>query len=196
MINLLPPREKKELLLKKVKIVVIIWGSIILAVLLCLILILFSIKTYIWGKVESQKIVLEQTKKGYDASGIKDFQEVIKKHNENLLKLKNFYGKNIRLSEILEKISKIPSPGIYLTSLSLNKSLEILKDSKDKKLQDNSIEVTISGFSDTRENLSLFKKSLEEEKGFKDIYFYPSSWIKPIDIDFSLTLKIENDFQK
>ncbi len=86
------------------------------------------------------------------------------------------------LSEILEKISKILAPGIYLTNLSLNKPSD---------LQGNRVEVTISGFSETRENLSLFKKNLEEEKDFKDVYFYPSSWIKPTDIDFYLTLKIE-----
>ena len=187
MINLLPPKEKKELFLKKVRRVVIILGGIILAALLCLILILFSIKIYSWGETESQKIILEQTKKEYDTSDIKDLQEIVKKHNENLLKLKNFYGKNVYSSEILEKISKVSSPGIYLTNLSLNKPSEFLKDSEDKKPQDNRIEITISGFSDTRENLSLFKENLEKEEGFKDVYFYPSSWVKPIDVDFSLT---------
>ncbi len=183
MINLLPPKEKRELFLKKVERVVIIWGSIILAVLLCLILILFSIRIYIWGKAESQKIILEQTKKEYDVSDIKNLQEVVKKYNEDLLKLKNFYGKSIYLSEILEKISKIPAPGIYLTNLSLNKPSD---------LQGNKVEVTISGFSETRERLSLFKENLEEEKYFKDIYFYPSSWVKATDIDFYLTLKVHS----
>ncbi len=193
MINLLPPKEKKELFLKKVNRVVIIWGTVILASLLCLILALFSIKIYISGKVESQKIILEQSKKEYDISDIKNLQGVIKEHNEKILNLKNFYRKSIYLTEILEKISKIPFPGIYLTSLSLNKPSESLKDSDNKEIQDNRIKVTISGFSNTRENLSLFKKNLEEEKSFKDVYFYPSSWIKPINIDFSLTLRVENE---
>jgi len=190
MINLLPPREQKELFFKKVNRVVIIWGSVILATLLCLVLTLFSIKIYVWGKVESQKIILEQSKREYNVSDIKNLQEVVKKHNENLLNLKNFYKKSIYLSEILEKISKIPFPGIYLTSLSLNKPSGSLKESNDKEPQDNRIEVTISGFSNTRENLSLFKKNLEEEKSFRNVYFYPSSWIKPIDIDFSLILRV------
>ncbi len=95
MINLLPPKEKKELFLKKVKRMIIIWGTVILVTLLCLILILFSIRIYIFGKAESQKIILEQTKKEYDVSDIKNLQEVVKKYNEDLLKLKNFYGKSI-----------------------------------------------------------------------------------------------------
>lgn len=191
MINLLPPEEKKKLFLKKIKRLLVIWGTIILAILFCLILVLISIDIYIRGGSNSQKIILEQVKKGYDSSDTKSLQNIIKGYNESLLGLKNFYGKNIYLSKILEKVSEIPRPGIYFTNLSLIKPSESPKKDEDEVSQDNRIELTISGFSKTRENLSLFKKELENEEGFQDVYFYPASWIKPTDVDFHLTLKVK-----
>jgi len=193
MINLLPPEEKKELFLKKIRGLIIIWEGVFLAILFCLILILFSINIYIWGKAESQKIILEQTREAYNSSDAKSLQMIIKGYNENLLKFQNFYKENIYLSKTLEKISEIPCSGIYFTNLSLSHPLESLKKDKDEDVQDDRLELTISGFSETREDLSSFKNNLENEGDFKDVYFYPSSWIKPTDIDFHLTLKIEND---
>ncbi len=179
MINLLPPNEEKELCREKRKKLIIILGSILLVSLLCLILILLSIKSYIWGEVELQKIILEQTRKEYEASDFPVLEETLRKYNKILLELGSFYDKQIYLTEILGKISNIQRPdGLYLTNLSLNRE------------EDDKITAAISGFSETRDNLSLFKENLEKEKDFINPYFSPSSWIKPTDVDFYLTFEI------
>lgn len=66
-------------------------GAVVIISLFSLILILFSIKTYIRGQIEDQRFFLEQTKKEHEKSDIKDFQEIIKKYNKTLAEL-NYPG--------------------------------------------------------------------------------------------------------
>ncbi len=64
----------------------------------------------------------------------------------------------------------------------------------------NAIAITVSGVSETRDDLLLFKQSLENSNGFwdakgqrlvfKNIYFPPESWIKSTHVDFYLTFQI------
>lgn len=176
MINLLPPNEKKELFLEKKRRLFVALGAVVIISLFSLILILFSVKTYIKGQIEDQGFFLEQTKKEHEKSDIKDFQEIIKKYNKTLTGLKKFYGEKVYWNEILERVSKIERAGIYFTNLSCNKEEKA-----------NEIKVTVTGFSNTRENLSSFKENLEKEKSFTNIYFSPVSWTKSVDVDFYLT---------
>lgn len=182
MINLLPPEEKEKLLLEKKKVLITILLILVLYFLFCLIFILFSIKTYSQIQLEFQKAFLLRTEKGLGESEIKNFQEKIKGTNLTLTKINLFYQQQIYFSEVLERISKILSQEIYLT----NFSAAFYTKEKEKT----GIKFSLSGFAPTRETLIEFKKNLEKEEDFKEIYFPPTNWVKPTDIDFSLTFKI------
>jgi len=181
MINLLPPEEKKGILLEeKKKIVITIW-VLVLFFLFCFILILFSIKFYIQGQIESQRIILQQVEKEFKQSGVQDLQEKINSANLTLTKLGNFYQNKIYCVKILEKISKALPQGTYLTNLSV--------DYIDTE-EESGFRISLSGLAPTREVLFDFKKNLEEEKDFKEVYFPPVNWVEPVDIDFTVSFKM------
>lgn len=183
MINLLPPQEKEKLLLEKKKILITILLILVLYFLFCLIFILFSIKVYSQIQIEFQEALLLRTEKGLGESEIKNFQEKIKETNSTLTKINSFYQQQIYFSEILERISKTLPQETYLTNFSTAFYT--------KEKEETGIKFSLSGFAPTRENLIEFKENLEKEEGFKEIYFPPTNWVKPTDIDFSLSFKIE-----
>jgi len=168
MINLLPLSEKKALIEEENWKIVLILGFLVLIFLISLTLILLSIKIYLSGYVESQKIFLRQ-------SYPQDLEKTIEITNQNLSKLNSFYQGQIDLTSILEKISNSLPPQIYLTSLSYQKERK---------------KVSLLGFAPTRQILLEFKKNLEKEKDFSEIYFPLQNLVEPIDINFSVTFKI------
>ena len=175
MINLLPPQYKKELLEEEKYRLVLISGVLISIFLISLILVLFSIRNYLWGEVESAKILTDSEEKYFQTSEMKTLQGKIILANQNISKLNSFYQSQSSLVEIIQKISQTLPSEAYLTAFSFEKSTS---------------QISLSGFALTREVLFEFKKNLEEKKEFKEIYFPPSSWIEPENIDFSLTLKV------
>lgn len=179
MINLLPPKEKEVLLMEKNKKVAIILCSLPLFFLVCLILILFSIKVYLGGQIDVQKSSLAKSQKEFLESEAQEFQEEIKLANSKFKELSSFYKKKIYFFEILEKISKTVPDTFYLTNLSLSFSKE--KD----------IMISLSGFAPLREELLGFKKNLEDHEDFKDISFPPANWVEAKNISFYVTFKID-----
>ena len=182
MINLLPPKEKEELSLEGNKKLVIVLGNLVLISLVCLILILFSLKFYILKEISYQKIVLDNTEKKYQASNFLSFKEIIQKYNANLVKIDNFYKKEIKVSDILKTILEVPRPeGLYFENISVENNKNGTENKKTK--------VTISGISKTRDNLLIFKENIENSKTIENVYFPPSNWVKNKDINFYLTLE-------
>ena len=178
MINLLPQSEKKILRNEEKRKIILVLEILVLIFLLCLIMILSSVKFYISGLVAAEEIVLEQ-KKG--ESGLSKNEEItgkIELANKTFLELESFYESQFKLTKILEGISKIVPERIYLTTLSY---------------QSNNSVITISGFAEKRETLFEFKKSLEKEENLSDPFFPPSTWIKSSDINFNLNLEVNNN---
>jgi len=176
MINLLPPQQKEELREEEKLKLIFILGIVILAFLISLILILFSIKTAILGQVQIQKIFLEQEEKEIKSPKIQELETKIRDYNLTLSELESFYEKNLNLTEILEKTSKTLPAGTYLTTLNFNPLTS---------------QISISGFCPNREILLEFKKNLEQEEKFEKVYFPPSNWVIPTDIDFSASFQIK-----
>jgi len=176
MINLLPEEGKKILRTEERWKLSLILEILVLIFLFCLILILFSIEISTSARVQSQKVLIEIEEKEINTSEIQNLRKKIVSINQNLSKLDSFYQNQINLTGILEKISKTLLPKMYLTNLSYQRE---------------TFKVSLSGFSPTRESLFEFKKNLEREEEFKEIYFPPQNWVKPTDIDFSVTLKIK-----
>lgn len=182
MINLLPPQEKKILILEEKKRLIIILGSLILISLICLVLILFSIKINLQGQLEAQKITLSFSEKEFQKPEIQNLKKEINLTNKNFSKLNSFYQNQINFTEILEQISGILPEQVYLTNLSIN-----YRSEKDQEWQINS---SLSGFAKTRDILFEFKSNLEAED-FKEIYFPLSNLIEKTDINFNLSFKIK-----
>ena len=186
MINLLPLQQKEELLEEEKYNLVLTLGILFLIFLISLILILFSIKIFISGEVEVQRILLSAEEKRFKESQIQNLEEKINTSNQTLSELNLFYQNQLNLTKTLEKISGTLPLKAYLTTFSLNP----LSTPAEGETQKYLAQVSLGGFSPTREILLEFKEALGKEELFGEIYFPPSNWVKPIDIDFSVTLRI------
>lgn len=180
MINLLPSEEKEKLIEEKKWKSITILGILLLAFLICISLILYSINIFISGAVKSQKILFDQREKEFKNPQTQALQENLINFNQTLSQIDSFYQSQLNLTEILEKTSQALPPGSYLTSLSLNPEL----------IEEGRMSCNFSGFSPTREILLEFKENLEKEKLFTDIYFLPTSWVQSKDINFTVNFKV------
>lgn len=183
MINLLPIKEREELILAQNKKIAIILGFAILIISICLILILLSIKFYILGESVSQKFILEQAENKYQTSDFLTYKGLLQGYNKNFIQLKSFYKDKVQFNAALKNILEVERPeGVYFTDLFLTRSEDT-----------NKIEAKLFGISNTRDNLLLFKKNLEERpKGYPEIKnpnFSSESWINSKDISFYLTFE-------
>ncbi len=182
MLNLLPQSEKKLLEQEKCQRALLIFGLIVLAALICFNLILLSIKIYISGQVKAENIIFQQFEQQVQSSKLRSIEETIRTANKNMADINSFYKNRISVSGLLEKISKILPQGVYLTYFSFN--------AKEQPNGETAREVSISGFSPSREKLFELKQILESETEFQDVNFPAFNWIKPHNIDFSLNFLI------
>ncbi|MGB2762355.1 MAG: PilN domain-containing protein [Minisyncoccales bacterium] len=181
MINLLPPEYKKELSKEEQYKIVLTLGIFVLLFLICFSLILLSIEIYVSGQLEIKKEFIKQSQKEMNFSEIEGLEQKIKSVNENISALVIFYGNQTSIIKISEEISNLIPSGIYLNNISINSSKE-----KDYRFL-----VSLSGFSPSRELLLELESNIKKkEEFFKASSFPQSTWTKPVEIDFSLNLKI------
>ncbi len=181
MINLLPPKEKEEILQEENWKLFMILGMILLFFLISLLLILFSIKIFIAGEVEAQKILFVEREKEFKNTQMQNLQNNLTAFNKKLSQLDSFYQNQSNFSEILEEISKTLPPEVYLDNLSI-----IPQGGENEGFK-----CSISGFSPSRQILLILKDNLEKEKNFQEVYFSPSNWVKPTDINFTISFKVK-----
>ena len=192
MINLLPPKEKEQLVLESNRKLTIVLGNIVLVSLVSLVLVLFSLKFYILEQLVLQKSTLSDIEKNYQSNDFIVVKENMQRYNGFIIKMYNFYNDQAYLSDSLKIISEVNNPnGLYFKSINLDNT------------GNGGADIKITGFSNTRENLQLFKNNIEEIKKnqsiykIENIYFPPYVWLKANDIDFNLTFKIvKNDQSK
>ncbi|MDP2672975.1 MAG: PilN domain-containing protein, partial [Nanoarchaeota archaeon] len=99
--------------------------------------------------------------------------------NENLLKSNDFYKNQPNRTNLLTGVAKALPENTYLTMFSLSP----------KTKEGDRLQVSLSGYAIDRETLFEFKKNLEAEPNFKEVYFPPASWVTPT--DFSATFEIK-----
>lgn len=178
MINLLPPEEKEQLLFEKNKKLVIVLGNVAIISLVCLALVLFSLKFYTLGESIYQKVILENAEKKSKDPNFLYLERLLQKYNASLVTIDDFYKKEARVSDALKTISTIQIPQkVHLTDITI------------KRGADNKINVSLFGVSDTRDTLQVFKDTIESNKKIEHIYFPPDNWIKPTNVNFYLTFE-------
>lgn len=180
MINLLPTKEKGELILEKEKKLAIILGSAVLIAIIFMALVLLSVKFYILGGVVSQKFALEQTEIRYKTEDFILYKTLLENYNKRFVKLESFYKDRTEFAPALKAVLDVKlSAGVYFTELSL------------KRKSDGKIEAKLYGISDIRNNLLIFKQNIESAKAIKNPNFSPESWINSKNINFYLTFEID-----
>jgi hypothetical protein len=179
MINLLPPEEQSQLRLEDARKLVIILGITIIIPLICLALVLLSIQFYILGEINSQKTVLEQTKAQYQTQDFLKTKQLIDDSNAAMGQLIAEYQKNQYLGKSITAISVVPRPaGLYITDLSL------VRESSGM------VQATMTGFSNSRDDLLTFQKNLQSAKEIQNPVFSPESWVPAANVKFSLTFSV------
>jgi len=183
MINLLPIEEKERLALDRIKKLVVILGFAILAAVISLILVLLSVKFYILGEAVSQKFILEQAKNRYQTPDFLVYNSLLQGYNKDIVQIESFNKNKVQFSSAIRNILEAKRPaGVSFLDISLAKAKNFGK-----------IEAKLFGASDTRDNLLLFKKSLEESASIQSPNFSPESWISPKDINFYLTFEVNGN---
>lgn len=187
MINLLSPQEKIILEQEERSRLTSVLLIIFCLSLISFVLIMLSIKFYIFGESEAQQIILNERQ--IERNRLESVAREINSQNIYLSQLKSFYQENFSRSDILDEISQALPSDTYLTSLNVFSVLET-KSGKEAK-QEKYLSVSLVGFSPTRDTVLKIKDNLEKQEKFKEIYFPPSNWIKPDDVEFSVSFKVE-----
>jgi hypothetical protein len=182
MINLLPQKEKQNLILEKKEKLSVILGFMVLVSLFCLALVLLSVEFYVLSDTNYQKIILEEAQKKNQINRPASSKNIILKYNGILSQLDSFYKKEIYFNHVLDIISNIQKPqNLYLANYSL------IRDENGK------IKVDVSGVSNTRDDLLLFQKNIETDSEIENPYFSPESWISPKNANFTLSFEISQN---
>lgn len=177
MINLLPPREKKELAERETQKLIIIWSVLISLFFISLIFGLLSIKFYLSGQLAFQTTLYEITKEELNTQKNQELKKEIRNLNKDITRISSFYKSKILLTEILKRlVTSLPST-VVLYSLTYQR--------------DNS-SIILTGFAKNREALLSFRDNLEKEKIFSEVFFPPSNWVKPEDITLFVTIKLSS----
>ncbi|MDP2672674.1 MAG: PilN domain-containing protein, partial [Nanoarchaeota archaeon] len=148
---------------------------IITAFLVSFIFILISIKIFISAETEAKKNNFKQKEKELKIVAFQEIENKIIGANAVFSQLASFYHKQKDVVAIFGEIFDALPPSVYLTNLSFNSV---------------NSQFSIAGFSPSREILLELKENLEKENNFSDVYFPPTNWIEPVNINFSFTFKI------
>jgi len=181
MINLLPQKEKQELLFLKNRNLVIVLGSITMIFLICLSLVLLSLKFYILQKVSLEKSILDDTESEYQTDNFLLLLESINQYNKSLSRADSFYKKQLYFSSALKEVAGIQrSQSLRFDSIVLEKNSE-----------DDKIKANIYGISSNRDALLAFKENIEKQDGFVNVYIPPDNLVKPTNVNFNLSFEID-----
>ncbi|MBU0546995.1 hypothetical protein KKA72_02435 [Patescibacteria group bacterium] len=187
MINLLSP-QKKTVLEQEEKLRLVSALLIIFCLsLLSFVLIMLSVKFYISGELEAQQIVFSQRQ--LERNRFQSVAQDIDSQNIYLSQIQTFYQENFTRSDILDRISQALPQNTYLTNLNISSVFEA-KSNKDIK-SEKYLLISLIGFSPTRDIVLKIKDNLEKQERFQEVYFPPSNWVKPDNVEFSVSFEVK-----
>ena len=180
MINLLPQKEKQELIFQKNRNLVVVLGSITMIFLVCLSLVLLSLKFYILQRLSYQQSTLEEAEAQYQTPQYLSLLDSLKKYNMLLLRVDDFYKKENYFSDILKIVFTTKKPeGVTFNNIVLNRN------------NDNKTKVSINGASISRDELLSFKDNIKDQNNVNNVYLPPDNLVKPSNINFSITFEVQ-----
>lgn len=157
----------------------IVLGSIVTIFLICLALILLSLKFYILQAVSSERFLLAEAQHQYETPEFLSLLSSLKKHNANLSRIDAFYKKQVLVSGVLKDILLLPRPEV-VTFNSI-----VLEQAK------NNIKVKINGQSELRDELVSFKSIIETQPNIKNVSIPPEHLVQPSNVSFALSFDVE-----
>lgn len=182
MINLLPPQEKAALKVEGAKRLTAVFGFVIIISLVSLGLVLSAVKFYVLESISYHQLLLDSMKSKYETPDFVAFRQIIQKYNAAIGQVNSFYLDQPSFSNAVKIVALIARPeGLYFTNIAFDRG--------EKK----NLKVVLSGVSNTRDNLVLFKEAIEKDVRIKNVIFPAANWIKAKDVDFSLTFEVHED---
>ncbi len=187
MINLLPPPEKAILVEEKNARLAAILGIVAVACLFSLAAILLSINVYLQAQAQSQAIISEEAGKQFRGSELRGLEQEITALNSSFTALKDFYlRKPYLIADILEMINKVVPDGVFLDEISFS----VAENAGQEKSATTTAQIFLSGLAVKRSLIFDFKRDLEAQSFFNEVYFPPEDWVKPENARFSVKLKM------
>ncbi len=174
MINLLPKKNKKELLEERNRNMILILCFLVLFFIVSLTLVFVIINTYIYDQIKISNSFLKESEQQEIKTETQELEKEIKQANDSFKKLDSFYSNKVYFSDIIKEISAIFPQNFYLSNFSINAN-------------DQKVTVNLSGFAPLREDLLSFKESLETR--FDNVFLPASNWVNKKDVDFYITFE-------
>lgn len=190
MLNLLPPQQKNELREEENWKLSLILMTVFLFFIIVLFCVLLLIDIILMSDLEVQKISLNHQEQSPDILQIESLKKDLSRFNQTVFGLEDFYLRQFEVANVVEKISDlILASDLYLTDFNFS--------AFPAPHEDGSIgQISLAGFASKRESLLNFKKNLEQIDEFHSINFSASNWVKPTDINFKVTFKVNDNQEK
>ena len=184
MINLLPTKQKRELLEQERLRLLFILGALFLAFLLSFALILILVKSYFLQSIENERVLFKEREK--IVSLYSDTETEITQANNLFSNILSVYKNQYKLTDTLEEVYRIFPNGTYLSGFNFTISQQVVNG-----VPKNLAKVALTGVCPTRDLLLQFKDSLQKQDNFANVYFSPNSWIEPINPNFNVSFELK-----
>ncbi len=172
MINLLPSAYKRELAQEKqIKIMVVI-GVLIWLCLISLALLLAFVLINIQSRAAIEGELLKIVRKDFSSSPEREIEEKIYVYEEMVGSI-NKHGSERSVVEIFDTITHFLPSDMHLYTMAYN---------------DESDQVSLSGFSTSRQSVMELRRMLEES--YLNVVFPTSTWVQRSDIEFTVKFSI------
>lgn len=186
MINLLPPKYKEKLAKEKNFKVTVALNVLLFVFIIIMAGIFFLTKVSLEEQLKAEKSIFEETQKQKKIEEAKNLEEEIERFNKDIAELKKYYQKYFNVSEVVESFSSTLPQKTYVNSLLINRGEK-----------GNIIgEIKAQGYCPNRKTLRSFDSNLSQEEKFTEISFDKKDWTQPVEINFSLNLKIKQSFNQ
>ena len=173
MINLLPQYWKNNLREEEIVKTISILGIVVVAAGFCFIMMLFLVRAFYLTKVAAMDVTVAEKERDAKIFNVESAEKQIIADGKLESKANDFYKSQVRVTELFSKVLGALPPEVSLASFDYSVS-----------------NVTIKGFSASRDALISFKDNLEKDSDFKNVTFPPDNWLQAQDIIFSATFDL------
>lgn len=124
--------------------------------------------------MQSQNRLTQSRQNDFAIQQLTSMEDKIKKDNQLISRVYSKQKQLISWTPLIEELTRLVPDGIYLTNFNYHSANN---------------QISLNGWSDTRENILSFQRALEGSAMFTDVQAPLSNLLKRENIDFSFTLK-------